>query len=278
MRLDADDLSPTLLASQTFHLICNPTRAQSMVSRILLRRQEQGITQRPMFLWEPVPGVCTTDDWKDCIDAMKVVDVISPNVNEAAGFLGRTVDEDQPFEQFRGCVEMLAKEYTSRQIRKSGAAVFRCGKHGCLVATPSMMKWLPAYHRGSAARTAVPLVEDQGDVDIDDVTLAQRLVARNAMADHMVDRGAGRLAVTAIHQGRRQRAAVHAEFEYPAVDVLRRHARFDFTDQHVETFGREPPGLAHALESLRAVNFDLPGFAQRRTGCIDISHGVSGIS
>src|SRR4029077_17136789 len=84
-----------------------------------------------------------------------------------------------------------------------------------------------------AAGIAVPLVENQGDVDVDDVALAQRLVARNAMADHMVDRGAGRLAIAAIHQGRRQRATVHAEFEYHAVDVFRRHARFDFTDQHV---------------------------------------------
>jgi sugar/nucleoside kinase (ribokinase family) len=147
LRLDAGDLSLTLLASQTFHLICNPTRAQSMVSKILSRRQEQGITQRPLFLWEPVPGVCTTGDWKDCIKAMEVVGVISPNVNEAAGFLGQIVDEDQPFEQFKGSVEALAKEYTSHQIGKSGVVVFRCGKHGCLVATPSMMKWLPAYHR-----------------------------------------------------------------------------------------------------------------------------------
>jgi len=71
---------------------------------------------------------------------------------------------------------------------------------------------------------------------------------------------------------------VHAEFEHPAVDVFGRYAGADFTDQHVETFSRKPSGLAHAGKGIGAVNFDLPGFAQRRTGCIDIGHGVSGIS
>jgi sugar/nucleoside kinase (ribokinase family) len=147
LQLYTEDLSLTLLASQTFHLICSPTRANSMVTKILSRRQEQGITQEPMFLWEPVPGVCTTDDWKDCIEVMKVVDVISPNVNETAGFLGQTIDEDQPFERFKECVEKVAKKYTSHQIGNKGAVVIRCGKHGCLVATPSTMRWLPAYHQ-----------------------------------------------------------------------------------------------------------------------------------
>src|ERR1700738_5683403 len=78
LRLDADDLPPHVLASKTFHLICNPTRAISMVQNILSKRRDHGITEKPMILWEPVPGVCSPDDWKDCIKAMQVVDVTSP--------------------------------------------------------------------------------------------------------------------------------------------------------------------------------------------------------
>ena len=94
-----------------------------------------------MILWEPVPGVCSPDDWKDCLEAMKLVNVISPNVNEAAGFLGLTIDEDLPFEEFKVHVENMAKEF------KGVTAVFRCGKHGCLVSDRSMLQWLPAYHQ-----------------------------------------------------------------------------------------------------------------------------------
>ena len=125
-----------------------------------------------------------------------------------------------------------------------------------------------------AAGIAMPAVEDQRHVDIDDVAFAQRLVRRDAVADHMVDRGAGRLAVAAIHQRRRHGAMIDAEFEDQPVDVLGGHARLDLADQHVEALGRQPAGLAHACEGGRAVNLDLPGFAQRRTGRIDIGHGV----
>ena len=116
-----------------------------MVNNIFLRRKEHGITAKPMFLWEPVPGVCSPNDWEDCIRSMQVVDVTSPNVNEAAGFLGQTIDEEQPFSQFREQLELLANRYTAK-IPENGVVVFRCGKHGSLVATKSKLDWLPAFH------------------------------------------------------------------------------------------------------------------------------------
>jgi hypothetical protein len=59
--------------------------------------------------------------------------------------------------------------------------------------------------------------------------------------------------------------------------MLSRDAGLYFIDQHVQAFGRKPSSLAHAGEGFGAVNLDLPGFTQRRTGCIDICHGVSGV-
>jgi len=127
--------------------------------------------------------------------------------------------------------------------------------------------------RVHAAGIAVPVVEDEGDVDIDDVALTQRFVARNAVADHVIDRGAGRLAVAAIHQRRWHGAVVEAEFVHQPVDTLGRDARLDFWYQHVETLGGEPPGLAHAFKGGGAVDLDLPGLAQRRGSRVDIGHG-----
>jgi len=117
----------------------------SLVDSILSRRKEQGITAKPMFFWEPVPGVCSPEDWPDCIRAMQVVDVISPNVNEAAGFLGQTIDEEQTFPSFQRAFEPVVSEYRSK-LPPHGVVAFRCGKHGCVVATKSTCEWFPAFH------------------------------------------------------------------------------------------------------------------------------------
>ena len=66
---------------------------------------------------------------------------------------------------------------------------------------------------------------------------------------------------------------VHAELVDQLVDVLGGDARLDLADQHVEAFGRQPAGLAHAFEGGGAVDLDLAGLAQRRHSRIHIGHG-----
>ena len=128
-----------------------------------------------------------------------------------------------------------------------------------------------------AAGIAVPAVEDQRDVDIDDVAFAQRLLVRNAVADDVIDRGAGGFAVAAIHQGRGQGAVIHREVEDQPVDLFGRHAGRDFGRQHVEAFGDELSGPAHACEGLGIVQLDLAGLARRRERGIDETHGKTGV-
>jgi hypothetical protein len=58
-------------------------------------------------------------------------------------------------------------------------------------------------HRGladveHAAGVAVPAVLDDGDVDVDDVAIAQHLVARHAVANLVVHRGADRLRIRTV--------------------------------------------------------------------------------
>ena len=43
-------------------------------------------------------------------------------------------------------------------------------------------------------------------------------------------------------------------------------------DQHVEAFGHQLAGLAHAGEGFRAVQLDLAGLAQRRGCRVDVIH------
>jgi sugar/nucleoside kinase (ribokinase family) len=99
-----------------------------------------------MILWEPVPGVCQPEDWEECKRTMKMVNVTSPNIHEAASFLAQEIDEEEDFTRFKVRVEQLA-EIFAKEIVDGGAVVFRCGKNGCLVVTQGMrMKWFPAYH------------------------------------------------------------------------------------------------------------------------------------
>jgi pfkB family carbohydrate kinase len=143
------DLPKRWLSSNLFHLICDPNRAVEIKSGIYARVREQNSDSEPdgKFFWEPVPGRCSPDYWEGCKKAMKEVHFISPNINEAAGFLGRKIDEEEPFEGFKLNVEKVAQEY----LRHFGdrlplALIIRCGKHGVLVVTKSQMVWLPAYH------------------------------------------------------------------------------------------------------------------------------------
>ncbi len=62
-----------------------------------------------------------------------------------------------------------------------------------------------------AARIAMPAVDDQRHVDIEDVALFQRARTRDAVADHMVERGADRLGKAAIIERGGDGAMLHGE-------------------------------------------------------------------
>ena len=49
-----------------------------------------------------------------------------------------------------------------------------------------------------ATGIAMPAIQDDGDVNIDDVAIGQHAVPGNAMADHVIDRSAGRFRVAPI--------------------------------------------------------------------------------
>ncbi len=107
----------------------------------------------------------------------------------------------------------------------------------------------------------MPAIDDQGDVDIDDIAFAQRFFARHPVADHMVDRSAGGIAVAAIIERCRGRAIVAGKFINEAVEFSGGHAGFDHGNKQVEHFGGQRAGLAHAGEAFLAVQRDDTGHA-----------------
>lgn len=136
-RITADDLTPPLLLSRSFHLICSPTRCQELVTDIISRRKALASCcnySRPIFVWEPVPDLCTPDELLNCTNTLPLVDVCSPNHAELAGFMG-----DDGIDPETGSLSTLAVERACEQLLasmplQSYSLVVRAGDRGCYIA------------------------------------------------------------------------------------------------------------------------------------------------
>lgn len=96
LRLDHEALDDHLLRSKTFHIISSPSRCIDLVSNITqMRRALGGPYSEPIFIWEPVPDLCVPDELAACYEALKHVQVVSPNHAELCGFFDvEASDED----------------------------------------------------------------------------------------------------------------------------------------------------------------------------------------
>ena len=81
--------------------------------------------------------------------------------------------------------------------------------------------------RNVRVEVAVHPVLEGGDVDVDDVAVAQHRVIGDAVADHLVDRGAARLRVAAVAEGGRVGAAGDEVLVRDRVELVGRHAGAD---------------------------------------------------
>lgn len=106
-------------------------------------------SERPLFIWEPVPDLCTTEELTNCFEALKHVDVVSPNHSELGGFFGRNTNGTGHVD-YR-MIEELCDQWLQSGIGVDGQGgiAVRAGKDGCLVARQGFRKWLPAYHQSA---------------------------------------------------------------------------------------------------------------------------------
>ncbi|KAI1468694.1 Ribokinase-like protein [Daldinia caldariorum] len=138
-RLTAEDLTPTLLASRSFHLICSPTRCRELVTEIRARRS--GLTgidgsplPKPVFIWEPVPDLCTPDELLNCTNTLPLIDIISPNHSELAGFMGDSGLDPETGEISTKAIERACEQLLGSMPLQSFAIVVRAGEKGCYLA------------------------------------------------------------------------------------------------------------------------------------------------
>lgn len=139
-RLTAEDLTPDLLLARSFHLICSPLRCQQLVADIKARRRELppredgGSEPRPIFIWEPVPDLCTPDELLNCTNTLPVVDVCSPNHSELAGFMGDHGLDPETGEVSTAAVERACEQLLASMPLQSFSLVVRAGPKGCYIA------------------------------------------------------------------------------------------------------------------------------------------------
>ena len=151
IRVDPLMLDKDLLCSKSFHLICSPTRCVQVVKDILERRakeqeeMEELIPQMPpVFVWEPVPTSCKPQELSKVYEALKYVDVVSPNLMELQALFGNHIDSNTVSTE--EIARMSNTLLTSGFGNKPCAVIVRLGAEGCYVAQPFRHISMPAYH------------------------------------------------------------------------------------------------------------------------------------
>jgi sugar/nucleoside kinase (ribokinase family) len=129
----------------------------SIVQDILDRRKElqragqapstQHAAERPIFVWEPVPDLCTPEEQEKFFEANRVVDVVSPNHLELGMMfdqLGWTVESEES--------QSLVQKIIDSGIGPNGdgCLAIRAGKDGSYAYSKDRKIWLPAYHQPDA--------------------------------------------------------------------------------------------------------------------------------
>lgn len=131
-------------------MICSPGRCVKLVKGILEARErgERKMLGQPLFVWEPVPDLCVPEELENALEALRYVDVVSPNEGELAALFGEHGEDASGVDAVEGRMQRQCEELLTRGFGgRTGAVVVRTGKEGCYVATKERHTLFPAYHR-----------------------------------------------------------------------------------------------------------------------------------
>jgi sugar/nucleoside kinase (ribokinase family) len=153
VRLDENSLTAELLASKSFHCVCSASRCIELVMGITNRRLAELNQTAPIFVWEPVPDLCTPEERSKIMTAASLVDVISPNNQELAAIFTETGQVEATYHE-----EEYSKAILASGIGKDGhgSIIVRCGSQGCYAASRTKSQWFQAYHKQGGAKVKDP--------------------------------------------------------------------------------------------------------------------------
>ncbi len=115
----------------------------NLIDNILARRvtnenDKESRRFRPLFIWEPVPDLCTPNYIESFKQAIRQVDIVSPNVEELSGFFDGKYNSQE---------EMAAKVLEwGIGPDGEGSLMLREGKYGCSAFLRGRQIHLAAYH------------------------------------------------------------------------------------------------------------------------------------
>jgi sugar/nucleoside kinase (ribokinase family) len=116
-----------------------------MTSILDKRKDINERASRPLYIWEPVPDLCTKEHYTRLCEALGYVDVCSPNVAELLSFFGEESGAPVDRSKVEDCCNKLITDIPLGGFNdKNAVLVVRAGKDGCYI-HPN--KWFPAYHQ-----------------------------------------------------------------------------------------------------------------------------------
>ena len=134
-----------LLTSHGFHFFVDPAQIIEQTTQLQDLRKAVGITTRPIVVWEPKAYSCVPENLQAFIEAMRVVDVFSPNHIELARIVRKNiplVPNEKFFEDL--CAPFFISQDSGSNPQRS--LVVRAGDQGCFAKSQTEQKWLPAYY------------------------------------------------------------------------------------------------------------------------------------
>ena len=151
IRIDESTLTEEQLAAQSFHFVCSPERCINLVKGISAKRKElyerrMLVHGEPYFVWEPVPGLCIPSELENLYEAIRYVDIVSPNLEELGAYFGLdfsangTVDMDS---LLGVCTSILFKNPDA----KLSCMIVRMGHWGCLIIDQLGATMIEPYHQ-----------------------------------------------------------------------------------------------------------------------------------
>jgi sugar/nucleoside kinase (ribokinase family) len=137
-------------------------------------------SSRPIFVWEPVPDLCTPEEQEKFFEANRVVDVVSPNHLE----LGMMFEQPGWTKENPELVQKILDSGIGPDGK--GCLVIRAGKDGSYAYSRTQKIWLPAYHQPNSSDTTA-VVDPTGAGNSFLGALAQGMVSAGRAPFQVID-------------------------------------------------------------------------------------------
>ncbi|KAE8417498.1 putative PfkB family kinase [Aspergillus pseudocaelatus] len=151
-----------LLTSRAYHYLETPQNITTRLSSLLALREKAGAPERPFIIWEPAPFSCSVVNLQSCLDAVRMVDVFSPNHLELATLFGQS----RPVIADKDKIESQALRFLDSGVGPDGkgTVIVRAGEHGCVIMARDMSPiWLlPFYQSRPGDKPDAKVVDPTG--------------------------------------------------------------------------------------------------------------------